>query len=294
MSSRIEVILDKADPERLLRFYFGSYVSDGGADPFEAGLLSREGDRFYAHPSVLEATRVGLGQDLARRARGGRLVWDSLSVFLNATYYAARRLPPTLEAFRASRPYSTWLSFNVDGPMTRARRRIYVEEEALREALALYVERGERLVYPSGAAIVGEHLVDGEHIETTAMLRRTDGFWDFLTYGSDGRLAPRTRALPRALDTPTQCVGCHFGSKKFEPERSFPQPAAPGPDGPRAYYVEEAANADEVARFFKEHARRSDTVLGIYATIFVSRLRAARGKGRLSEQDEQLLGYLGL
>ncbi len=288
---QIEVVLDKPDPARLLHFYFGSYV-EGGDDPFEAGILSQRGQRFYADPGVLETLHPGMGTMLTRRARANILSWDSLGSFLASTYYEARGLPPTLAAFKTRWPYTDWLAFDVDGPMTHARRRIYVEEAALRAALAGYQSSGQRLLYPAGTAIAADHYLDSTLIEHTAMVRRSDGHWDFVTYAADGTLAATTQALPRPLVTPLQCVGCHFGSKQFEPERSFPQPAPPGPEGVRAYYVSHDARDPEVTQYFAEHARRSDTVLGLYGTIYVSRIRA--GTDSLSAANRALLEVLGL
>ena len=288
---QIEIVLDKPDSERLLRFYFGSYV-EGGGDPFEAGILSQRGQRFYADPAALEVLHPGMGSLLTRRARANILSWDSLGSFLAGTYYQVRGLPPTLAAFKARWPYTDWLAFDVDGPMTHARRRIYVEEAALLEALDGYLSSGQRLLYPDGTAIAADHYIDSTLIEHTAMVRRSDGHWDFVTYAADGTLAATTKALPRALNTPLQCVGCHFGSKQFEPERSFPQNASPGPEGVRAYYVGHDARDPEVTQYFAEHARRSDTVLGLYGTIYVSRLRA--GRDSLSDANRALLEFLGL
>ena len=298
VSSRIEVDLDKANPERLLRYYFGGYVGPDGGDPFSTGLLAAEDGRFYIDAAVLEASRPGLGTPLAEAAGDRRLDWDELAGFLNASYYTARNLPPTLAAFRAETPYrdaeAAWFHVELDGVMSTARRHVYVAEDALRAALRGYQAQDEQLFYPVGTAIVGEHHLDGEHLETTVMRKRGDGFWDFFTYGPDGTLAARTQALPRALKTPTQCVGCHFGAKLFEPERSFPAAASPGPHGPRAFYVDEALRDREVVVFFDEHRKRSDTVLGIYNTLFVARLRADRRAGRLSDDDGRLLERLGL
>ena len=178
--------------------------------------------------------------------------------------------------------------------MTTARRHIYVPEAALRSALAAYHQNGERLLYPVGTTMVGEHHLGGAHVETTAMRKRADGFWDFFTYDTEGNLAKSTNTPPRKLKTPTQCVGCHTGNKPFEPERSFPDEALPGPHGPRALYVDDALRDPEVTAFFDEHRKRSDTVLGIYNTLFVAQLRADRRAGRLGEADVRLLEGLGL
>ena len=288
---QIEIVLDKPDSERLVRFYFGSYVGRG-EDPLEAGMVRQRGSRFFVDPAALEALHPGLGSELMRRTRRGVLSWDSLGSFLAATYYEARQLPQTVEDFRARWSYTGWPSFEVDGPMTRARRRIFVRDAAIRAALTGYEAAGGRLLYPEGTAIIADHYLDGTLVEHTAMVRRSDGFWDFATYAANGALKASTQALPRALKTPLQCVGCHFGSKLFEPERSFPLPASAPPEGLRAYHVNGDARDPEVVRYFAEHARRSDTILGVYGSIYVARLRS--GRDTLSATNRALLAKLGL
>lgn len=296
-ASRVWVDLDNSDPERLLRFYFGGFVGSEGGDPFAAGLLFHDDGRFHLDMDALEERLPGAAAALQPAADDQRLEWEELAVFLNDSYYAVRQLPPTLDALRSEVPYrdtTGWFHVALDGVMTTARRHVYVTEAALRAALAGYRQQGERLFYPTGAVIVGEHVEDGALVETTVMRKRGDGFWDFFTYGTDGALTTRTRPSPRSLKTPTQCVGCHFGAKLFEPERSFPGEAPPGPHGPRALYVEERFRDRDVVVFFDEHRKRSDTVLGIYNTLFVAGLRADRREGRLSDEDVRLLTGLGL
>jgi len=292
----LEIILDKAQPERLLRFYFGAYVGEDGGDPFASGMLIEKASRFYVFPDRIEAQYPGWGTKLQHIAVDRVLDWEELTAFLYETYYVARKVPPTLEKFREIWPYYevSWIHFEVNGPMTTARRKIYVAEKALQSVLLQYSAQGSRLMYPVGTAIVGEHHTETTHLETTAMIRRGDGFWDFVTYGTDGYLSLKTSASPRSFTTPTQCVGCHFGSKLFEPERSFPAPALPGPDGIRTYYVEDDMRDAVVMDFFDEHRKRSDMILGLYNTMYVSKLRADRQRGILSEEGERILDALGL
>ncbi len=257
-------------------------------------MLSVESGRFHVHAPEGNGRQAQLWSRIAGKTRGGRVAWDSLAPLLDSAYYSIRGIPSSLESLRARWPYQQWMRFDVVGPMTSARRHVFVSEEALRGALQAYHRRGQRLIYPAGTAIVGEHHVDGMHMETTAMMRRTDGFWDFATYGEHGQLATQTLALPKALATPRQCLGCHLGTREFEPERSFPGHARAGPDGPRAYYVSEVWRDDEVTRYFDEHRKRSDTVLGVYATLYAAQLRDRRRAGALTRADSVLLGNLGL
>ena len=288
---------EKRDPERLLRYYFGSYLGPAGGDAVVAGVLSGEGEDFLLHPDALDA-RWRPALDAANANGDDTIDWDELVAFLDQTYAEARALPRTLDAFRADVPYteadSAWFTVEIDGVMTNARRHLFVPVSALRAALTHYRANGERLIYPVGTAIVGEHRMEGELAETTVMRKRPDGFWDFFVYGADGALAAATDTPPRALRSPTQCVGCHIGRKAFEPEKSFPAEAPPGPFGPRAIHVGPELRSAEVVAFFDEHAKRSDTVLGVYNTLFVSGLLADRRAGRLTAEDAALLDGLGL
>ncbi|MDX1531796.1 MAG: hypothetical protein R3362_09745 [Rhodothermales bacterium] len=293
----VEIDLDKKSEERLLRHWFGGYLGPEAGDPFEAGLLAADGDRYYLFPARLpEPWQDALGA----AAADGLLDWDEAGAFLEATYGEARGLPETLAALREAVPYgepdSAWFSVEIDGVMTEARRRVFVPLPAMRSALAGYHERGERLIYPVGTTLVGEHWLDGARAEVTAMTKRPDGEWDFYVYGRDGRLARATETGPRPLRSPTQCVGCHVGSRLFEPEKSFPAEAGRGPYGPRAVHtaVRDADGVADVVAFFDEHAKRSDTVLGIYNTLFVTELLQRRAVGRLSAEDAALLDGLRL
>lgn len=286
----------KRNPERLLRFYFGSYLGPEGGDAVAAGLLTGEGRDFTLDQDVLPA-RWRPALDAANADGDGTLDWDELATFFEATYADARALPATLDAFRDEHPYaadSAWFTVEIDGVMTQARRHIYVPLAAMRSALTSYRANGDALIYPVGTALVGEHWLDGARAETTVMQKRPDGFWDFWVYDAGGDLADATSTPPRALRSPVQCVGCHFGGKLFEPEKSFPAEAPPGPFGPRAIHVGPGMRNAEVVAFFDEHAKRSDTALGIYNTLFVSKLLTDRAAGRLGPDDAALLDGLGL
>ena len=292
----LRVDLDKANEERLLRYYLGGYAAPAGADPFEAGLVAREGGGFVLRPEAFpEAARAALRDADA----DGTLGWDEFTVFVEATYADARGLPASLDALRAARPWSlgdsAWFGFDVEGSaMTQARRRTLVPTAALRAALAGFRAAGDRLVYPEGTLLVGEHLVDGAVVETTVKRRRADGFWDFAVYGADGRRAAATATEPKPLRAPVQCVGCHLGERRFEPDASFPAAAPDGPYGPRALVVPDAWRRPDVAARFNEHAARTDGVLGLYATVYVGRRLAERAAGTISARDAALLDRLGL
>lgn len=290
----VRLELDRDEPERLLASVLGAYVGEEGGDPVEAGLLSTDGGDLVLHLDRLPAEARAALSD----ANGDGVVdWDELAAMLEASYVGARGLPPTVDALRQRAGFLTgepdWFTVEVDGVMTAARRRIYVPAAALREAMEAFSERGE-IVYPAGTWIVGEHLLDGEVVETTVKRRRADGYWDFAVYGPDGALAPATQTEPRPLRVPTQCTGCHLGRRLFEPEKSFPAAASDGPFGPRAIHVPESWRSAEATVLFDEHARRDDGVLGLYATLYAGRLMAAREAGTISGDDRQLLDALGL
>ena len=294
--AELPVALDKSGAEELLRYYFGAYAGAEGADPFAAGVLDRRDGRFFVDLDTLALHNPAAADSLRRVSGGDVLGWEELVRFIGATYYEARGAPETQEALQDETDYTDddWFTVDVRGVMTTARRRVYVEKSALRAALESYHMRDEQLIYATGTTIVGEHYVDSMHVETTVMRKREDGYWDFFTYGAEGQLALQTQTEPRALESPTQCVGCHLGDRQFEPEESFPADASPGPHGPRAIYVGEAMRDAEVVTFFQEHARRPDMVLGLYNTLFVSHLRAQRRAGTIAPRDAALLRALGL
>ena len=287
----------KDDPERLLRHYFGGYAAPEGADPFRNGLLLEREGRFYVNLDSLEHRFPGAASALIDRDASQVFEWEEVEAFVEQTYAEARALPPTLAALRAEAAYDDgpdWFVVELDGVMTTARRRIFVPVEALREALRSYHVNEETLRYAAGTVIVGEHYVEDERVETTVMRRRDDGFWDFFVYDAADSLADSTATPPRSLRAPVQCVGCHFGDRLFEPEKSFPARAQPGPHGPRQLYVSDALRNGDVTARFDEHRKRSDGVLGIYNTLFVARLLADRRDGRLPATDAALLEELGM
>ncbi len=261
----------------VLRFYFGSYLGPDGGDPFEAGVLFEGENGLFVRPSALREHLPETAPPLDADG-DGRVSKDELGAFVEATYAVARNLPPTADALRASTGYGGegWFTVELHGVMTTALRRIAVPESALRSAMAGYRASGDKLLYPTGTALVGEHVgEDGAVLETTFMQKRADGMWDYAVYGPDGQPAAATATPPKALRVPTQCVGCHYGNRPFEPEASFPAAAPDGPHGPRALYVPDAWRDADLVAFFDEHRKRSDHVLGLYATLFAAKLRAA-------------------
>lgn len=289
----VPVDLDKSNEERLLRYYLGGYVSVEGADPLESGLLFVD-DGLAINPQILDAAFRDALEDTDGN---GTIGWDEFVSFVEFTYSDARLFPDSLEELRSvvqwSDDESAWFTVEVDGVVTEARRKIYVPLVVLRAALVGYADEGEQIVYAPGTVIVAEHL-DGERVlETTVKRRRSDGFWDFAIYDANGQRASHTSTGPRELRAPIQCVGCHLGRRTFDPEKSFPAEALDGPYGPRALYVSDNLRNATVTAHFNEHAKRSDGVLGLYATLYTAELIADRDKGAISEEDRTLLEELG-
>ena len=288
-SSTLPVQLDTPQAERVLSFYFGSYVN---TSPFEAGLLKKEAGQIFI--DLNQVNTWGLSQSLSDVNSDGIIDWDELEPFLASTYYEARGFPPTLEALynqiSTPNPDSGWQAIEIDGMMVSARRHVLVKESAVQEALRNYQSNNEQIIYPVGTTFIGHHYDGDQRVETTVSQKREDNFWDFFIYDQDGRLSSATQTGPKALTAPTRCVGCHFGGKLFEPEASFPEQAPDGPFGKRGIYVEEEARNKEITALLDEHIKRSDTVLGLYGTIYLSRIAEKLESGAsLSETEAFLL-----
>lgn len=292
-ASYVRVVIDESDPERLLSYYFGGYVVPQPADPFDAGMVAEINRRFYINLDTLELHFPGAISYLTDANGDNRIDEEELESFVDATYNRARQFPRTLDTLVRQADFGPdadrWLHVDIDGVMTTARRRVHIQDAAIRAALDAYHVNDERILYPKGTTIIGEHYIDARRVETTVMRKRADGFWDFAVYGANDSLAQKTTTTPKELESPVQCVGCHFGSKLFEPEKSFPARARPGPHGPRELYVDETLRDTPVVRYFDEHRKRSDTILGLYTTLFVADLRRQQRRGIISERDAALL-----
>ncbi len=293
----LEFAIDKSNAGELLSYFFGSYVGSGGGNPFDAGILVEQDGRYFVRPDALAASFPPAAGETLDSDSSGVVDWDELKSFLQATYYEARGVPPTLDSLRRETHYrdtATWFTVAVDGVMTTARRHIYVSRDALASALEGYVSSDEQLLYPVETTIVGEHRRGNEIVEVTAMRKRGDGYWDYFVYDSTGHLATSTDTDPKRLAVPAQCAGCHFGSRLYEPEESFPGRAPPGPHGPRRIHVGEPLRRPDVVRHLDEHRKRSDDVLGIYNTLFVAKLLQMRKEGTLTSAQKQLLDAVNL
>ncbi len=277
--------LDKQNERTLLSFYLGGALGKAGQDPFEAGVLIQSDGPIY----LSDSGRVGLYPELASRLElsgsDGVVSWSEFEPMINTLYYEMRSFPATIEKLRSREGDwhdGTWFSVDVRGAMSPHERNIFIRRTDLLSALADMDTISQSIQYPTGTLFVSEHDSDDVIVEYSVMKKRTDGFWDFFAYDSDGLLTDRIQQKPSDLVIPTKCVGCHFGTKLFEPERSFPSAVADGPNGPRGIYVSYPVGADLVG-LFDEHRRRSDRVLGLYGTLFISRLLANPGSVGVEE-----------
>lgn len=285
--------LGRRASSELIGYYAGGMLRPP-SDPFVAGLVAQRGSRFYLNlDSLTVIDNVAAGRLRSVASGEPSIGWDDFAIFVDEAYPRLRQQPPTAKQLFDQIGYRgpddrDWMIVEVTGVMSTMRRRVAVERSLVLDALNRYQEAGEALVYAPGTAFVAEHLEDGTVREVTAMRKREDGHWDFFAYGPDGTPVTETAARPRALRVPTQCVGCHFGSKLYEPEKSFPAEAADGPHGPRELHVDDALRNPDVVQFFDEHRKRSDHVLGLYGTLLVSRLLSGASDGVVDSLDVQL------
>lgn len=269
--------LETRDARQMALFYLGTY----GAPAEAARALPAEGADFLYLDS-LESFAPGLARMLAPAAEDGTVDQDEFLEAIASTYPWAAALPGTVQELRTLTGLGGegWLTHEVSGSMTQFRRRLHIRRDAVRAALARRLLQGEGMTYDSGTWVVGEHLEDGRVVETTAMKRRGDGFWSFSAYDEAGAAVSSITGDPDPLVVPIDCFGCHYGNKPFEPERSFPAEARPGPHGPRAVFVDESLRRSGVVTLLQEHARRDDGLLGLYGTLYLSDLmnRSERGE----------------
>lgn len=295
----IELDLEKRATDDIVGYYMGAYVPPGPSGAFEERLAVREGDRYYVDLDRFREIDSLSATALGRIAGDDRLVdWAGFSAFLSQTYVRARQIPDERQSLYDDEDFSgdpeVWMHLDVLGVMSTHRRRVFVRKADVLEALRAYRDNEDRIIYPGGTVFIAEHLDDGGVTETTVMRKSSSGYWDFFAYDSTGVRADSTLPAPRSRQVPTQCVGCHFGDKLYEPERSFPAEAEAGPHGPRQVFVTESLRDPKVVRYFDEHRKRSDGILGLYATILVSQLRSEQEAGSLDQESTRLLNALGL
>lgn len=289
----VPVDLGRTAREDVLRFYLGSFVRPNRVDSI---LVTDGGFRLDLDRLGTEAPR--LAERLARAGADGRIDMDELQAAVRSGQAERTDLPETRAEMAARTGYGSddgeWLVVTVRGAMSPYERRLYVREDAVESAIRNWTGSEARLVYPVGTTVVGEHLSGGEVVETTAMIRRADGFWDFVAFGADGGRVDRIDGDPEPLAVPTECFGCHYGTRLFEPEKSFPAQPPDGPHGPRFVRAPDDWIRPDVVTVFDEHRRRDDGLLGLYATLLVGRWVAQAERGALPDERLRLLADLGL
>ena len=297
-SSGIRFDLDKEDEERLLLFYLGSYVDSPVMDPVGTGLLEKREKTWYLlDPSQLQGVDSLVIELYSESILTGTISWSSFESFISRTYYEAREAPHSVAEIRESvgdwADSEAWFSVELSGSMTSYRRKIFVPKSNLQAAVQRLQSASDEILYDVGTLFIGEHYDQGLKVETTAMVKRSDGFWDYFAYDGSGNLTSELYKEPDNMIVPIQCTGCHFGDRLFEPERSFPALARPGPNGAREVYVEESWKNPNIVSELREHGRRSDTILGLYATLYLSNLKARGFEHDLSPEEDAVLLRLG-
>ncbi len=283
--------LDKGDEGLLLDYYFGAYT-----DGAPRMVLHEEDSKYFLQPATtlidfpnIVALHNGAGED-------GVITWEEFEAWILDSYYNVIDAPASLDRFRdvaGDWNQSDWFSHEVKGQMTRFRRRLSIPRSAIYAALEEMDRPQDAILYPVGTSIVGEHLQNDTVVETTVMMKRKDGYWDYFAYNEEGLLATTVQKDPNPMSVPTKCLGCHFGDRQFEPEKSFPSVARPGPNGERHVFVPDQFRDKAVRDAFSEHARRSDTILGLYVTLFISDMLNQAEAGLGKESDQQILTRLG-
>jgi hypothetical protein len=272
-------------------FFLGAY----GSPDDVASALSSDGAVSLRLDS-LSLFAPSLAAAARRRTQDGILTREGFASAIAETYRGSTDLPKDAAALwdlvggqpDTSQKADDWVTYEVSGSMTRFRRRIYMRRDAVRGALVRFAQDGG-LRYQDGTVAIGQHLEGGTVVETTAMIRRPDGFWSFVAYDQSGSLVDSIAGAPDKLGVPGDCFGCHYGTRLFEPERSFPGQARPGPSGPRAVHVPDSSRDLDVVVALQEHARRSDGLLGLPATLYVSQLK---GRDPADSLDQVILEAL--
>jgi len=299
ISGAIPIRLERGDPERLLRFYVGSYVGETGGDPVLAGVLEeRENSWFLRHPSFWQEVDTSLQQLYRDGLSAEEISKDLMDSFLMSSYYFARRAPQAIEVWRENlgdwTSLEKWLSIDVKGSMSPFPRRVAIKRSAVLSALNQVEEIESPILYPVGTAVIGEHFSNGFVVETTIMQKRSDGFWDFFAYDDEGQLVDRVQKQPDDMMVPIRCTGCHFGTRQYEPERSFPARVEDGPDGPRFIEVAEGLRNASIVSTLQEHAKRSDNLLGLYGTIYLSEIAQRISRGEATSEEIGLAFKFGI
>ncbi|MBN4056192.1 hypothetical protein JYT20_00550 [Rhodothermus sp. AH-315-K08] len=285
----VRLDLESRRPQRLAEFYLGAY----GDSARVASALSGNSSLFLNLDSLARFA-PDLAAELGPAIRDGVVDREELAEAVQSTYARAIDAPDSLAGFflrvGLEATSQDWVQHEVSGSMTRFRRRLSITRSAVRSALGEAVSGRGRMTYLPGTVVLGEHLRGSGIVETTAMIRRQDNFWDYYAYDSTGARVDHIIGPDEPLAVPIDCFGCHYGTRLFEPERSFPGQVGPGPHGERGIFVPESLRQGDVAVFLDEHRRRSDGLLGLYGTLYLSELlEKARDGTKLEAPDSAIL-----
>ncbi|GEM_PF-1472362 len=268
----IRLPLEGAQGKKIASFYIGMIP---GVQPDH--VLMQNEKRLHLRRSMVHNAAPELGELLDRLRRDSdSLTKDSWNEFASVIDKRWNSLPDSLNALIESEASKkaeiSPFVLSVYGAMTTYRRDIHIPRKALEDALLYYWNRGEKITYPVGTAIIAYHKDErGKIVEVTAKKKREDGFWDFGVYGQDGQRRSRTASPPTPYAAPTQCVGCHLGTMPYEPEASF---LLRGDDpGGREYLVlDRRLRNEKLIDLLNEHERRSDHILGVYGTVYLAEI----------------------
>lgn len=283
---RIQIDLGRSDPDRILSYYFGIY---GGSDPFESALIVKDGEDYFLDRRKL----AGDLEVFSNYAEDGKLDWDELKSELESSYYKQTNAAANLDDLVKDAEDNDTFGVEVHGVMSEAKRTISIEISDLQQALLNYEKNSSRLVYPINTTFVARHHLDDVLEETTVMKKISESRWAYWVYDAAGRLSAQTTSKPRQLKSPTQCIGCHMGQKAFEPEASFPSKLEEKETRRRQVYVGDELRSAKTTAFFDEHQKRDDSVLGLYATLYISQLQL-KTRNDLSDTELQILDSFSL
>jgi len=279
-TSPVEIDLGRSDPDRILSYYFSIYT---GADPFETKLIYKGNGNYYIDKENLSGNLEGFNKYTDDEI----IDWDELKEELESSYYEKTSAPKTLDKLMES-VFEETFDLEVHGVMSEAKRKISVTKNSLHFALGNFKDAGERLIYPLNTTFVASHLEDEEVVETTVMRKVSLENWVYWVYDGEGELNGKTVTEPRQLNSPTQCIGCHMGQKAFEPEASFPEKLEEKEKRRRQIYVSDEIRKSSPVDVFDEHMKRDDSVLGLYASIYLGQL-ISQDSDSLSVKERRIL-----
>lgn len=221
----------------------------------------------------------------------------SLQKFIDNYYISYRGFYPRLTDITNSVHYKTeglWFKVEASSDIMQGLRKIYINKKNLFLALLRYKKNGGKIIYPPGTIFISETYRPNkkskanEFQNAEVMIKREDGEWDFFLYDSYQRINRNPLPESKTDVSPYGCLKCHYTKIRHEPFKSFPKQVS------KKYSV--SADADsysrEVFQFFEENRRKTDHVMGPYASMFVSKLASDARQGKLSKEDQFIFDNL--